>query len=83
MESDILMLPNVTHHKKVVYLLGQHSRFMFILSVIAKLNLDLQGSELNCSLQGDRVGPIKNCLLGLFIKEIELDGIAENSLVKS
>ena len=83
MESDILMWLNVTHHKRLsVYLLGQHARLVLVLSVISKLNLDLQSSELDSSLQRDGVGSIKDCLLGLFIKEIKLNGITENILLE-
>ena len=56
-------------------LLGQHARLVFVLLVISELNLDLEGTKLNCSLKGHRMGSIQDSLLGLLVQEVELDRV--------
>lgn len=56
-------------------LLGQHARLVFVLLVISELNLDLEGTKLNCSLKGHGMGSIQDSLLGLLVQEVELDRV--------
>ena len=59
-----------------MYLLGQHSGFVFVFLVVAKLNLDLDSRKLHSSLQRHRMSSIQDGLLGLLIQQVELDRIA-------
>ena len=45
---------------------------MLVLLVVPELNLDLQRPELDGGLQGDRVRPVQDRLLGLLIQQVEL-----------
>ena len=60
----------------IFHLLCQHARLVLVLLVVSELYLDLEGSELNCSLQRHRMSPIQNCFLGLLVQKIELDWVA-------
>ena len=59
-----------------MYLLGQHSGFVFVFLVVAKLNLDLDSRKLHSSLQRHRMSSIQDGLLGLLIQQVELDRVA-------
>ena len=59
------------------YSLGQHAHFVLVLLVISELDLDLESSKLDGILQPDRMRPFQNCLLCLFIQQVELDRIPE------
>ena len=58
------------------YLLGQHSGLVFVLLMVAKLNLDLDGPKLHCGFQRHRMSPIQDGLFGLLVQKVELDRIA-------
>ena len=59
-----------------MYLLGQHSGFVFVFLVVAKLNLDLDSRKLHCSLQRHRMSSVQDGLLGLLIQQVKLDRVA-------
>ena len=60
-----------------MYLLGQHAHLVLVLLVISELDLNLESSKLDGVLQPDRMRPFQNCLLCLFIQQVELDWIPD------
>ena len=59
------------------YSLGQHARFVLVLLVVSKLDLDLESRKLDGVLQPHRMRPFQNCLLCLLIQQVELDRIPD------
>ena len=50
---------------------------MLIRPVVLVVYLHHVGSQLSGSVNVDRVGSYLDCLLGLFIQQIQLDGVTE------
>ena len=50
---------------------------MLVLLVISELDLDLEGSKLDGVLQSHGMRPFQDCLLCLFIQQVELDWIPD------
>ena len=56
----------------IMHLLCQHAGLVFVLLVVAELNLNLQGGELDGGLQWHRVRSLQNSLLRLLVQQVKL-----------